>query len=107
MATNKEKHGDPVERVLLIYEALVRNVIYGLSNREISDAIRSTAVNTSRDMQRLEELGWVRRLDSGKWVLTVKPIALMKAYDQEYHDMLERAKETDENSTAAAMRYRS
>jgi len=102
--TAKEKKGAQVRRCFLICDILVENVAYGLTNKEIADATRTSAVNAHRDLELLESMGEVRRRDNGRWVLTTKPLARHKKYEQAHSDMIARANEVRENITAAATR---
>ena len=99
------RKGQPVRRCLTIYELLVRHVADGMSNKEIAEAARTTAVNVTRDLALLRGLGWVKQNEGGRWLLTIKPLALLKAFELAQAEMLARAEELRTNINAAARRH--
>jgi len=99
-----ENKGAPVRRCLRIYELLVRHVADGMINKEIADATRTSPVQTCRDLDLLEKLGWVKKNENGRWFLTTKPLALLKAFEAAYADTIARVEETRTNINAAAKR---
>ena len=88
-----------------IVELLASRYFDGMSNRELAEALSTSAVNVSRDMATLEELGYARKLDSGRWSLSSRPLAVMQAYYAHYQQLHERMAETTRNIVAAAGRY--
>ena len=76
-----------------------------MSNREIADAVKTSAVNASRDMALLESLGYARKLDNGRWGLTIKPLAIMRTYENHFNELQSRIAEVERNISAAAVRY--
>lgn len=71
------------QRALRIAELLFGRVLDGYSNKEISDALGYSTCNVSRDCETLRSVGWAEKLDSGRWTLTTRPVALMRKY-QDY-----------------------
>lgn len=93
---------DAVSRSHKIVELLAGRFFDGLSNREIADAVQASTVNVSRDMARLERLGYARKLDNGRWGLTTKPLAIMQSYHAHCENLQGRMAETTRNIMAAA-----
>ena len=85
-----------------IVELLAGRFFDGMSNREIADAVKTSAVNASRDMALLESLGYARKLDNGRWGLTIKPLAIMQSYHTHYENLQGRMAATTRNILAAA-----
>lgn len=80
-----------LERGLAIVELLFGHVLDGMKNSEICSRLRMDAISACRTLEALERAKWVRQTDRGGWVLTEKPVALMKvfqAYQQEYHERM-------------------
>ena len=94
-----------VARALKILELLAGHFADGLSNKEIAEALDTSAVNASRDMALLGELGWAKKMDTGRWVLSVKQLAIARSYAQQLDNLQSRMAETERNIAAAAMRY--
>ena len=104
--SEKGKKGEPVRRCLRIIELLVGHVADGMSNKELAQAGRTSAVNVSRDLALLESLGWVKQNEArARWSLTSKPLALFKAFEIAHAEMRARAEELLENMKAAALRH--
>lgn len=74
----------------------------GMSNKEIAEANKTSAVNTARDMILLEDMGWAKKMANGRWTLTTKPLALLQAYQNHFQSLQNRMTETTHNITAAA-----
>jgi len=89
-------------RVLKITETLFSAVLDGMSNKEIIKATGYSPANVCRDLQMLEEAGWVRKLDNGRWAVSEKPVALMKTYQFYMSDLAERSRNFDMRVTAQA-----
>lgn len=91
-------------RALRIVEILASRYYDGLSNKEIAQALGTSAPNAHRDMQVLEKAGWARRLESGRWSLTSKPLQIMQAYTTHAANIQGRMAETTRNIMAGAAR---
>ena len=91
-----------VTRALKITETLFGSVLDGMSNKEIVSATGYSAANVCRDLQALEETGWVRKLPNGRWAVTEKPVALMKLYQLYMGDLAERGRNFEMRVTAQA-----
>jgi len=89
-------------RALKIAETLFRAVLDGMSNKEIVNATGYSAANVCRDLQTLEEAGWARKLENGRWAVSEKPVALMKMYQLYMSDLAERGRNFDMRVTAQA-----
>ena len=89
-------------RALKITETLFRAVLDGMSNKEIVMATGYTPANVCRDLRTLEEAGWARKLENGRWAVTEKPVALMKMYQLYMSDLAERGRNFDMRVTAQA-----
>lgn len=89
-------------RVLRLTEELFRAVVDGRSNKELVDATGYSPSNVCRDLRLLEEAGWVRHEDNGRWYLTEKPVALTKIYHLHLQEVAERSRNFDMRATATA-----
>ena len=91
-------------RALRIIEILASRYYDGLSNKEIATTLKTSAANASRDMHALAEIGWARKLESGRWSLTSKPLQIMQAYSTHAQNIQSRMAETTHNIMAGAAR---
>jgi DNA-binding IclR family transcriptional regulator len=96
---------DAVRRSHKIVELLAGRFFDGLPNKELADAVRTSAANISRDMAILEQLGYARKLENGLWGLTTKPLAIMRSYENHFNKLQSRIEETERNISSAATRY--
>jgi DNA-binding IclR family transcriptional regulator len=55
------------ERIIAVVEALSKNHISGMTNKEIAAAFLTSQANACRDIALLEKRGWVIRDQSGRW----------------------------------------
>lgn len=93
---------DAVRRSHKIVELLAGRFFDGASTGEIAGAVKTSKANASRDMARLESLGYARKLDNGRWGLTAKPLSIMQSYHNHYTNLQARMAETNRNIMAAA-----
>ena len=90
------------QRALRIAELLFGRVLDGYSNKEIADALGYSACNVSRDLETLRSMGWAEKLDTGRWALTTKPVALMRKYQDYMADLSARRDAFDARVQAQA-----
>lgn len=93
-----------VERCFKVYELLFANVVFGFSNKDIADATNYSAVEVTRALKQLEELGHVEKITGGRYALTVKPLSLVKKYNLHMQGVKEKAEEIDNRANAWARR---
>ena len=91
-------------RALRIIEILASRYYDGLSNKEIAQALGTSTPVAHRDIRVLEEAGWAKRLESGRWSLTTKPLQVMQAYTNHAGNIQGRMAETTHNIMAGAAR---
>lgn len=88
-----------------IVELLAGRFYDGMANKELSEALGTSAVNISRDLMTLEAIGYARKLENGRWGLSARPLSIMQAYYGHYQQMQDRMHETTRNIMAAANNY--
>ena len=93
------------QRVLRISELLFGRVLDGYSNKEIADTLGYSACNVSRDLETLRGAGWAEKLDTGRWALTTKPVALMRKYQDYMADLSARRDAFDARVQAQAKNF--
>jgi DNA-binding IclR family transcriptional regulator len=61
------------ERILLIVEMLVDNMVMGMTNKSLAFELKTTAANKCRDLKILEAHGWIKKSKStGVWRMSPK-----------------------------------
>ena len=88
-----------------IVELLAGRFFDGMSNKDLALALGTSAVNISRDITTLEEIGYVKKLENGRYGLSSRPLSIMQAYYSHYQQMHDRMSETTRNIMAGASRY--
>lgn len=88
-----------------IVELLAGRFFDGMSNKELAQAVGTSAVNISRDLSTLEGIGYVRKLENGRYGLTARPLSIMQAYYNHYQQLQDRITETTRNIMAGANNY--
>lgn len=101
---SKSQTDKQVTRCLRLMELLFRRVIDGVSVTELAQAGGYSAPNVCRDMASLEAAGWAQKLETGRWAITTKPVALMRAYELHMATTETRIREFQDNVNARAMR---
>lgn len=101
---SKTQTDKQVVRCLRLTELLFRRVIDGISVSELASAGGYSAPNVCRDMALLESAGWAQKLETGRWAVTSKPVALMRAYELHMATTENRIREFQDNVNARAMR---
>ena len=101
MAEKNSKDTAPM-RVLRIAELLFGRILDGYSNKEIADTLGYSACNVSRDLETLRSVGWAEKLDTGRWALTTRPVALMRKYQDYMADLAARRDAFDARVQAQA-----
>ncbi|MGE4310266.1 ECF-type sigma factor [Desulfovibrio sp.] len=89
-------------RALRIAELLFGRILDGYSNKEIADTLGYSACNVSRDLELLRQSGWAEKLDTGRWALTTRPVALMRKYQDYMADLAARRDAFDARVQAQA-----
>ncbi|MDR1946625.1 MAG: IclR family transcriptional regulator [Desulfovibrio sp.] len=92
-------------RALKIIEMLACRFMDGMSNKELAEAVSTSEANICRDLTLLYELGWIRKLDTGRWTSSVKLLAIARAYTLQFEKIQNRMAETERNIGVAAIRY--
>jgi len=92
-----------VARSWAIFELLAGN-IEGFANKEIADRLRESAVNVSRSLKELEELGLAAKRETGRWYLTQRPLKIMLDFVISCQNTQARMAETWRNVMGAPLR---
>ncbi|WP_419853004.1 helix-turn-helix domain-containing protein [Actinobacillus pleuropneumoniae] len=71
------------QRALRILKALKGRSLTGLTNKELCEAIGETPVNVTRAIAFLESEGFVQRLDTGAYALSVQCLQIAVTYYRE------------------------
>ncbi|KMK50591.1 IclR family transcriptional regulator [[Actinobacillus] muris] len=71
------------ERALRIMKVLKGKSLTGLTNKELSNAIQDSAVNTSRAIAFLVKEGFVTQLETGRYALSVQMLQIATAHAME------------------------
>ena len=99
---NKNASNAATRRSHAIVELLTQRFFDGMSNKELAEALNTSPVNISRDLGTLEDMGYVHKLENGRWSLTTKPLFMMQAYTTQYENLQTRMAETSRNIFAGA-----
>ena len=83
---------------------LAPHIVSGLSVTELSEKTGLPAAVVCRDMDELATAGWAQKLETGRWALTTKPIALATACDLALKTARERQDDFKRNISAGAFR---
>ena len=78
-AAMKERYAC-AKRPLRIFHYLVKRNIAGATNKELAEALQTSAVNISRGLKVLEEEGMVAKQANGNWILTSVAIDMLQTY---------------------------
>lgn len=57
-------------RIIAIVKYLAGQELRGAANKEIAEALKASPSKITRDIDVLEEAGWVEKTASGRWRLT-------------------------------------
>ncbi|NHZ48618.1 helix-turn-helix domain-containing protein [Nitratidesulfovibrio liaohensis] len=90
-------------RCLRIVEILAGRVLDGLSNKELADTLGAPPPTISRDLAVLADIGWVQRLESGRWSLSAKPLQIAQAYSNHVERTTLRISELNQRIVAGAL----
>lgn len=101
---SKPERQNQLSRCIRLMTALAPHIVGGLSVTELSQKAGLAASVVCRDMEELKAVGWAQKLESGRWALTTKPIALAAACDLALKTARERQDDFKRNVTAGAFR---
>ena len=93
-----------LSRCASLMTALAPHIVSGLSVTELSGKTGLPAAVVCRDMESLKAVGWAQKLETGRWALTTRPIALATACDLALKTARERQNDFKRNVTAGAFR---
>lgn len=93
-----------LSRCISLMTALAPHIVSGLSVTELSEKTGFPASVVCRDMDEMKAVGWAQKLESGRWALTTKPIALATACDMALKTVRERQEDFRHNVKAGAFR---
>ena len=99
---SKTESNAATRRSHAIVELLAKRFFDGMSNKELAEALKTSPVNISRDLGTLEDLGYVRKQDNGRWGLTTKPLMIMQSFTTHYQTLQTRMAETSRNIFAGS-----
>ena len=90
------KRQNLLTRCIKLMNVLAPHIVSGLSGLP--------AAVVCRDMDELAAAGWAQKLETGRWALTTKPIALATACDLALKTARERQDDFKRNISAGAFR---
>ena len=93
-----------VRRSWRIFDLLSGRYFDGMSNKELAEAVGTSAVNISRDLATLESIGMAHRMDNGRWGLTSRAIVPSQRFAQQYETISHRMAEAHRSIMAGAAR---
>lgn len=100
----KPERQNQLSRCVSLITALAPHIVGGLSVSELTEKAGLPAAVVCRDMESLKAVGWAQKLESGRWALTTKPIALATACDLALKTARDRQDDFKRNITAGAFR---
>ncbi len=95
---------EAVRRSHRIVELLAGRFFDGMSNSEIAEAIGTSRPNAARDLAVLEDMGLAHKLDNGRWALTIRTLAIYRAFAINHEQLQARMGESLRNIEAGARR---
>lgn len=98
------KRQNLLTRCIKLMNVLAPHIVSGLSVTELSEKTGLPAAVVCRDMDELATAGWAQKLETGRWALTTKPIALATACDLALKTARERQDDFKRNISAGAFR---
>ena len=98
------KRQNLLTRCIKLMNVLAPHIVSGLSVTELSEKTGLPAAVVCRDMDELTAAGWAQKLETGRWALTTKPIALATACDLALKTARERQDDFKRNISAGAFR---
>ena len=101
MSDDKKSLGSAQMRLIDVIEALSGNEVFGIRLKEVAAAVKSGDSTVLRDLQTLEEKGWARQDDAGKWRLGTKPVQISNAFFAGLDQAKKQISETEHNYTRA------
>lgn len=89
-------------RILSIIDLLKGRSLNGLSHGEIAKTLKTNPTNVSRDLATLIEAGFVTKLDTDRYALSIKLLQIAKAHDIEMQSAKSRIDEIEARVNAGA-----
>lgn len=90
------------ERALAILKCLKGRSLTGLTNKELSEAICQSAVNTSRAVAILVKAGFVTQLETGRYALSVQMLQIATAHAREIQSASDRIAQLEQRVQAGS-----
>jgi DNA-binding IclR family transcriptional regulator len=100
----KPERQNQLSRCVSLMTALAPHIVSGLTVTELAEKTRLSTAVVCRDMDSLNSVGWAQKLETGRWALTTKPIALAAACDLALKTARERQDDFKRNVSAGAFR---
>ena len=100
----KATRQNQLSRCVSLITALAPHIVSGLSVTELTGKTGLPAAVVCRDMDSLAAVGWAQKLETGRWALTTKPIALATACELALKTARERQDDFKRNVSAGALR---
>lgn len=99
------KKGGSTRRCLKMITVMVSRVLDGLSPSELAELTGESAVNVCRALAILEQEGWAKKLENGRWALTLLPLQLLQAFHNHFGSVQQRLGEINHNIISGARRF--
>ena len=100
----KATRQNQLSRCVSLMTALAPHIVSGLSVTDLAEKNGIAPPVVCRDMESLKAVGWAQKLETGRWALTTKPIALATACDLALKTARELQDDFKRNVTAGAFR---
>ena len=89
-------------RALRVLKCLKGKTLNGLANNEIAKALDESAVNISRALDVLMDEGWVSKLETGRYALSITALQVAQAHAEEVSRAQARIMELNQRVHAGA-----
>jgi Transcriptional regulator len=91
-----------VSRTLRILSALKGKSLHGMSNQDIAKACQLPASTVTRIVTTMVDEGYVMQLDTGRYALSVRMLAIAQAHADEMSRTIEKINELNQRVHAGA-----
>lgn len=99
MEASKKPVGNAQTRLLAVIEALSGREVFGVRLKEVAATIGAVESTALRDLQTLEQAGWAKQDEGGKWRLGARPIQICHAFFSGLERARRQVEETELNYT--------
>jgi DNA-binding IclR family transcriptional regulator len=101
MSDDKKSFGAAQLRLLRVIEALSGHEVFGIRLKEVAQAVKAGDPTVLRDLNTLEEGGWAKQDETGKWRLGQKPVQICTNFTWGLTQAKQAVSETEQRYTRA------